>query len=242
MKNIKESIRLNFSRSALTYDQEPDLHNQIIEQLLRRISGDYQRILDVGCGTGELLSRLAVKYPQAKLIGLDLAPGMVEQANKKVSQENIRFIVGDGEQLPFKNNEFDLVVSSSSLHWMDFTKVLAEAARVLKKGGTFCFATFGPATLNELRQDGWSVNSFPDKQDLERALAGLFVGQGISGELITKYYDEIKELFCFLKIIGAQNPLSSNNHNLGQRKRTLAGNNVRATFEVYSGAYQRKGD
>lgn len=242
MKNIKESIRLNFSRSALTYDQEADLHNHIIEQLLQSISGDYQRILDVGCGPGELISRLAVIYPQAKIIGLDLAPGMVEQANKKVSQENMRFIVGDGEQLPLKNCEFDLVVSSSSLHWMDYRKVFAEAARVLKKGGMFYFATFGPATLNELRQAGWSVNTFPDKQDLERALAGLFVGQGISSELITKYFDEIKKLFCFLKKIGAQNPLAPINKNLGKKDRRLADTRVKATFEVFYGAYQRKGD
>jgi ubiquinone/menaquinone biosynthesis C-methylase UbiE len=92
-----------------------------------------QRILDVGCGTGYLLRRLAQRCPAAtELAGVDAAPAMVEVARKAAGDSRLSFTVGTAEQLPCPAGTFDLVVAATSFdHWPDQQAGLAQCARVL---------------------------------------------------------------------------------------------------------------
>jgi len=237
MEIDKESVKQSFSQSAASYDHFADLHEQIIAKLFSQLSKDYKRILDIGSGTGTLVAMLAQKYPRAKIAGVDLAEGMVEFSASKVAEKNVNFLVGDGEKLPFSDTEFDLVVSSSSLQWMDSKKVFAEVARVLKPGGDFCFSTFGPATLGELKGVGLAVNEFPAKEELERILADYFEGFKISTEVIAKRYNNVYELFSYLRAIGAQNPQVKAGRGLLTKNKLeslfLGHEGIDGTFEVY---------
>jgi ubiquinone/menaquinone biosynthesis C-methylase UbiE len=96
-----------------------------------------RRILDVGCGTGYLLGRLAARAPQAGcLAGIDAAPAMIEVAAGAATGDRLRFVVGTAERLPWPAASFDLVVSTTSFdHWADQRAGLAECARVLAPGG-----------------------------------------------------------------------------------------------------------
>lgn len=94
-----------------------------------------QRILDVGCGTGFLLRHLADQLHDAvEFVGIDPAPSMVETARSLASDDNrIGFVSGVAEKLPFPDEAFDLVVSTTSFdHWHDQQLGLRECARVLK--------------------------------------------------------------------------------------------------------------
>jgi ubiquinone/menaquinone biosynthesis C-methylase UbiE len=95
------------------------------------------RLLDVGCGTGYLLRRLAGRYPEARtLIGVDPAPAMVRIAASGHGDERLRFSVGVAEALPFPDRTFHLVVSTTSFdHWSDQRRGLSECHRVLADGG-----------------------------------------------------------------------------------------------------------
>jgi ubiquinone/menaquinone biosynthesis C-methylase UbiE len=100
-----------------------------------------RRILDVGCGTGYLLGRLAVRAPQAEaLAGIDAAPAMIEVAGDAAADDRLRFVVGTAERLPWPAASFDLVVSTTSFdHWADRAG-LAQCARVLAPGGCLVLA------------------------------------------------------------------------------------------------------
>jgi ubiquinone/menaquinone biosynthesis C-methylase UbiE len=95
------------------------------------------RILDVGCGTGYLLRRLAARCQEAvELTGVDPAPAMIAAARAAAADERLRWVAGTAERLPLPAGSFDLVVSTTSFdHWEDQRAGLAECARVLVPGG-----------------------------------------------------------------------------------------------------------
>jgi ubiquinone/menaquinone biosynthesis C-methylase UbiE len=93
--------------------------------------------LDVGCGTGYLLRSLAKRCPDAdQLCGIDPALSMIDVATASAHDQRLSFSVGVAEQLPYPDDTFDLVVSSTSFdHWSDQQAGLRECARVLQPGG-----------------------------------------------------------------------------------------------------------
>ena len=118
------------------------LHHDIADraaELAESCSPEPERILDVGCGTGYLLRRLADRFPAATtLSGIDPAPGMIQVAEATAADPRLGFTVGVAEHLPYASASFDLVVSTTSFdHWCDQQAGLAECARVLRPGGRF---------------------------------------------------------------------------------------------------------
>jgi len=106
-------------------------HSRIVTDMLEGVKfrdGRYSdKILDVGCGTG-FVSQL---YPNFDITGIDISDGML-------SHNPHKWIKAPAENIPFKDNEFDFVLSRALLHHLDDPKVgLKEMFRVLKKGGKF---------------------------------------------------------------------------------------------------------
>lgn len=96
-----------------------------------------EHVLDVACGTGELLSRVATETPGAELTGVDLAPKMVERARKKLSDEpNAHVERADAHDLPYADDTFDVVVCANTFHYFTHPEqVLEEVRRVLEPEG-----------------------------------------------------------------------------------------------------------
>jgi ubiquinone/menaquinone biosynthesis C-methylase UbiE len=93
-------------------------------------------ILDVGCGTGKLLRRAHTYWPEAQLIGVDPANGMIEMAKRLTP--GATFSIGMAEALPLQDASVDLALSTISFHhWQDQAAGLREIARVLRPGGYF---------------------------------------------------------------------------------------------------------
>jgi len=97
-----------------------------------------ERILDLGCGTGQLSSEIAANG--AEVVGVDRSPEMVAEARNKFPA--LRFEVCDARSLTFEN-DFDAVFSNAALHWIpEAEPVVAGIARALRAGGRF-IAEFG---------------------------------------------------------------------------------------------------
>jgi ubiquinone/menaquinone biosynthesis C-methylase UbiE len=124
-----------FDRRSSSYDRgwRGRLHAEIVDHTAALVVQDGYpgRVLDVGCGTGRLLSRLGELRPGAALCGVDAAPGMTRVAR----QRGLNVSVAVAEALPFPDEAFDLVVTCTSFdHWQDQLEGLRECRRVLARG------------------------------------------------------------------------------------------------------------
>ena len=229
---MKRAIRLSFQRAADHYDEAAFLQHEVARRLDDHLDGVKiapQRILDAGCGTGFGTSLLRARYPRADVVGLDLADAMLHQAAARQrgsvweklrarlmsNVPNFVPLCGDIERLPLARDSFDMAWSSLALQWVgDLQASFKEMRRVLKPGGLFIFASFGPDTLKELRAassgvDGHHhVNRFIDMHDVGDALVHAgFSNPVMEMEQITLTYADLPALLRDLKAIGAHTVL-----------------------------------
>src|SRR5215207_2887807 len=118
----------------------------VLEGFYARVAGDVAdaypggTLLEIGSGPGRLAVRLGREAPNLAVIGVDISDAMVERATRRAAGsgllKRVRFEVGDVVALPFADGEFDVAVSTLSLHhWSVPVRGLAEIHRVLKPGG-----------------------------------------------------------------------------------------------------------
>jgi len=137
-KKILEKNKKLFDKWASSYDFPlfqwwmKKFHRLVIEQITFTKK---PKILDISCGTGELLKEIAEKG-NADLYGVDLSEEMVAVARKKLpSSVELKF--ADVHQLPFPDDSFEYVISTEAFHhYYDQFLALKEMVRVAKMGGT----------------------------------------------------------------------------------------------------------
>jgi malonyl-CoA O-methyltransferase len=249
------SVRHAFERAAASYDASAVLQREVGQRMAERlvlVKLQPAAILDAGCGTGDALSELSVRYPDAFLIGLDLAYAMLDSARRRTTAANAAeqsflarllgtraahrdpaLVCGDVCRLPLATGSFDLVWSNLTLQWInDALGVFGEFHRALRVGGLLMFTTFGPDTLKELRSafagvDGAThVSRFIDLHDVGDMLVQVgFADPVMDMETITLTYSDATTMMRKLKAIGAHNATVGRPRGLtgrGRWKRVLA--------------------
>lgn len=219
-------VRRNFARAAAHYGAASVVAQEINARMLERL--DYvriepQRILDLGCGTGNSLTALGERYRKAQLVGADLSEPMLRAGAGQRS--TLRWLlpflrgnatplaVADAQALPFKAASFSLLWSNLMLHWAaEPLAALREMARVLEVGGLLMFSTFGPDTLKELRACFSDSHAhtlrFVDMHDYGDMLVECgFADPVMDVETLTVTYSSLDELFRDLRHNGAGNAL-----------------------------------
>jgi ubiquinone/menaquinone biosynthesis C-methylase UbiE len=98
------------------------------------------RIIDVGCGFGEMCMVLAKEIPECEVVGVDLSVPLLDYARDNLSQESIgnrvEFQMADVEKMSFEDNSFDVVLNVNMVHWVnDPISMLSEIERILKPEG-----------------------------------------------------------------------------------------------------------
>lgn len=143
--NAKKESQESFDRQALTYDMDRNgshAREQYSIILQKMENFRFANVLDVGCGTGEILKRIHKRYPEVSLTGVDISEKMLEVAKVKIGNK-ATLLWADAEMLPFSDATFDLIVCSDSFHhYPNPQKVLAEFLRVLKRGGNLLICDY----------------------------------------------------------------------------------------------------
>lgn len=135
----QEQVKTQYDRMAELYDRLWRRYTRFTLDTLARWIDHFEaeRVLDVGCGTGELERRLVAAHPNWHLTGVDLSEKMLTVARRKLAgHPQVSFRQAPAEDLPFPENHFDLVVSASALHYFsDPEAALREMRRVLLPSG-----------------------------------------------------------------------------------------------------------
>lgn len=220
----KLDLAERFGKAAPDYDRLARLQQQVGAELLALLPEvSFERGLDLGCGTGYFLPELAKRC--ASLLGLDLAPGMLQVARHKLGSAQL--ICGDAEQLPFASGSLDLIYSSLALQWCaSLPQALSEIHRVLRPGGFFAFSTLGAESLSELRAAWREVDHLDHVNPFITAntLQYLCSEHGFSSLVWlsrshTLHYPTLHEVLMSLKGIGANQVTGARAAGLGGRKR-----------------------
>lgn len=134
---MADPIVAEYAKAAKHYDEKWAFYVEATtRETLRRLPlNAASRVLDVGCGTGELLRRVRANVPDAVLAGLDPVPEMLDVAREKLSgRDDLR--VGYADRLPWNAGTFDVVVSCNMFHYIsEPLTALREMARVLRPTG-----------------------------------------------------------------------------------------------------------
>jgi malonyl-CoA O-methyltransferase len=231
-------VRRAFERAAATCDTVAVLQNEVGARMAERLGVvklAAAAILDAGCGTGVALGELRTRYPNAQLIGLDLAYNMALAARQRAaavaggersllgrllgSRVRVtpdlrpRLLCGDLCRVPLKAACVELVWSNLTLQWVNSPQLaFAEFHRVLAVGGLVSFTTLGPDTLRELRaafaaaDAATHVHRFIDMHDLGDMLVHAgFADPVMDMEMLTLTYADAAALMRELKALGAHN-------------------------------------
>ncbi|MBW4615789.1 MAG: methyltransferase domain-containing protein [Desmonostoc vinosum HA7617-LM4] len=156
ISNFLSDKKQLFDRWAPSYDLLfPSVFYQAIhKRLLSKVDLPVQpNVLDLGCGTGRLLQRLANQFPDLRGTGLDFSAQMLRVARQRnCHHPRLIYVEGRAESLPFTDGQFDAVFNTISfLHYLEPQQVLCEVARVLVPGGRFYLVDYTTSkTASEL--------------------------------------------------------------------------------------------
>lgn len=175
---VRPLIRKQFDVLAPVWDtmRSPDAFSPV-EAALATVEGPVETALDVGTGTGAAALLIAERFPEARVVGVDIAPEMVERARQKTRDNaNLTFEVGDASALPHDAASFDLVTAANMIPFFN------ELARVVRPGGTLVLAfSLGPQTPiyvppDRIRKE-LAARGFSDFAEIEAGRGSALVGR-----------------------------------------------------------------
>lgn len=258
------TVRAQFDARAARFAAHDAVVREVGHRLIDRL--DYIRlepvhVLDVGCGHGAGLNRLATRWPSARCIGVDVSGAML---HRRVTPLRARLpgwlggrpadlVQADAARLPCADGAFDLVFSNLMLHWHPQPHTLfPEWKRALRVDGLLLFSCFGPDTLKELRAACRTAlpqarpMPFIDMHDFgDMMVASGFANPVMDAEVLTLTYGSAGALLREVRALGG-NPRDDRPRGLpsGRQGRALldalnadvgADGRLRLTFEVTYG-------
>ena len=169
------------------------------------------KIADIGCGTGGQTMVLA-KNTASKIIGIEVWPDFVRQFNQNFQNQDyqgrVKGVIGNMENLPFQEEELDLIWSEGAIYNIGFKRGLNEWRKFLKQGGYIAvtentwFTEERPAEIQEFWQQAYSeIDTIPNKVAQMQKAGYLPIATFVLPETCwTNYYSQMKKTHAsFLK-------------------------------------------
>ncbi|KPV55763.1 malonyl-CoA O-methyltransferase [Paenibacillus sp. A3] len=251
MEHKLHSIRRRFDRSAkASYDVHARVQRVMANKLCRSLALRKQRagatrphLLEIGCGTGLLTEMLLRDWPDAVITALDIAPAMLEAAERRIRSKvpsavanqrfPVNFRLADAEAWAAQAEplSFDLIVSSACFQWLASPQdTLRHLRRLLRPGGLLAFTTFGPETFRELHESFAAVYRSRGLEPQRHGLTFLSAGEWQSllqhagfaearGEsaIRTEGHASVSEFLHSVKATGASASSADSSRTLGWR-------------------------
>lgn len=162
----KKRARIFYRYFSKIYDRvnpifySDEMRKKVVD-MAELADGDF--VLEVGCGTGFTTTEIVRRVGEENVVAVDLTPEQMMKAVMRFGNSN--FVLGDAENLPFKDNSFDAAISAGSIeYWPHPQRGIEEMARVTKSGGrVVILAPRKPSNLL-VRKFAESIMLFPSTQ------------------------------------------------------------------------------
>jgi trans-aconitate 2-methyltransferase len=163
--------------NAVDYAKSSSVQQQWARELIGKLKlKGNEKLLDIGSGDGKVSAEIASCLPNGSIVGIDSSEAMVALAQSEYSTDvfpNLRFQQGDASRLTF-DNEFDVVFSNATLHWiLDHRPVLQGIYSSLKYGGNILLQMGG-------RNNAYEVESIMKKLITKEEWSRYFIGFSFS--------------------------------------------------------------
>jgi len=181
-KVIDLDVKKGYDKWSKTYDTDKNPLIVLEERNLSDSIGNVKNkiVLDVGCGTGRITTKLLRKG--AKVFGIDVSPEMLSKAKEKTKKygSKCEFRIASAYKIPYERNKFDLVVCNLVLsHLKNLNKAMTEISRVLKVKGFLVISDISPEAIRY----GARTNFLQNDREYK----------------IANYYHSLEEIFSTFK-------------------------------------------
>lgn len=169
------------------------------EWLRQNIDFSSYRILELGCGNGDLWLETSINLRNREIFLSDLSEGMLNDAKKRLG-DDFSYLQIDAENIPFKSDFFNTIIADHVLFYFnDLDRGLKEIKRVLKENGIFYASTYGKKHMKEITE---LAKSFDPRIELSSHSLPEIFGKENGEEILSKYFScvERKDYFDTLVI------------------------------------------
>lgn len=208
----KAEVAQRFSKSHQSYTANAVAQHKICQHLVELMRQNltirkFDRIFEIGCGSGNLTKLMAENFDIQKMYLNDLYSEVVLSFDQHQINSSVEWCIGDAEAIAYPSY-LDLIVSSSALQWMiDLDHLFAKSHQALvsskETSGLLCFSTFGQQNLTEIKRlTGQGLHYFTVNELKNKLQAQGFEVLYMSEHLEHVYFEHPKQVLQHLKATG----------------------------------------
>lgn len=240
-KLYTDLVAKNFSKSSEAYGDTAKFQKHSAEKIADLVlesvaDKKVEKVLEIGCGTGFLTTKMITSYPESAFLISDISPQMLEVCKKSLPLEllhdKISFLEND-ISLDVPGDGYDLIISALTFQWVkDLDKVFENIKEKLNPGGVFVFSTLVEGTFAKLRMSFDIAGAdFPGPELLETDdILELIDGWDSIDTRFEAYREEYETVFDFLKHLKSTGAVNATG-------KTVTPSVMRKVMKIYSEEY-----